>query len=486
MQLRPYQIAFNTNMAKSVAQCKHVIACLPTGGGKTLCFISIAAAARAKGRTVLILSETRKIFEQITQQASGVHISAKTKHLFVTSGGLYIAMAQTLVRRPAITQQFHALASSLLIITDEAHVGTPTKLLQQLPDALRIGFTATPNYEQGKHLPELYKACVVGAQVSDLIQEGFLCPYTHYARTYADMDALRIKNGEFTEESQKAAFETNAVFDGLVDDIRNIPYRKALIFCASIEHAEDTAATLSHHNIRCVTVHSQNQESSLNLHNFMHGDIDVCVSVGVLTKGFDFPPIDLVVLLRATTSLPLYLQMCGRGSRISPATGKTRFTVLDYGSNWTRHFQWDMDREWEKMWLPTRKARKKDTVGVAPVTTCEQCQAIIPSSAVVCPYCGNIRQPQERELEQGELVEVNELYTRMTGRRISSLTPTELAIYARIKNKKPYAIRIAKAQEQRTPGWLEKFRVSMGYKPSWLHFAMPGSEPVEFHDIVLR
>ncbi|WP_091608823.1 DEAD/DEAH box helicase [Maribacter dokdonensis] len=38
-------------------------------------------------------------------------------------------------------------------------------------------------------------------------------------------------------------------------------------------------------------------------------------NVGILTTGFDEPTVETVILYRATTSVSLYLQMVGRGSR---------------------------------------------------------------------------------------------------------------------------------------------------------------------------
>lgn len=485
MELRPYQIEFNVNLAKSVVQNKRVIACLPTGGGKTKCFIEIANRAMQRGKTVLIISETRKIFQQITGEASGIEIKAGAHSFFgLMPNRLYIAMAQTLTRRPLLISQLAELGDGLLIINDEAHIGTSTKLLRQFPNALLVGFTATPDWNSGKHLSELYKDCVVGAQVDDLIQAGFLTPYKHFARVGADMNALQIKNGDFTEESQQAAFETTSLFAGLVNDLKNIPYRKALVFAASIKHCRDLLAELEFAGLRCTEYHSQCEHASYNLHQFMDGDVNICVSVAALTKGFDFPPIDLIAIVRATLSLPLFLQMIGRGSRLS--SGKSSFTVLDYGANYTRFGLWDMDRDWNKMWLPQKKRKPSDKVGVAPVKSCENCQAIIPTSALVCPYCAELQPKKERTMEEGELVEITEKYSSLVGKRISQLSAHELATYAKIKNKKGWCIRVARAKEQKEQGFLAEFAAAMNYKKGWVNYQEIGSEPIEFYDTILR
>lgn len=488
MQLRQYQQDFLRNLAISVKKYRKVIGCLPTGGGKTKVFLAIANAALEKGTTVLIISESKKIFKQIHDEGGGIEINADTKKVFgVLPQHIYIAMAQTLVRRELILDQFIKLKDNLLIINDEAHVGTSTKLLLQLPDSMLIGFTATPDYNSAPHLPLLYNDCVVGAQVSDLLQLNFLTPYRHYARVGANIDKLRIKQGEFTEESQEQAFETSNVYEGLLEDLKNFTYKKALIFCASIAHCKDMVTQLEYAGYKVAEVHSKCDETDANLGAFMYGDVNICVNVGILTKGFDFDKIDLIALVRATTSLALYLQMNGRASRI--CENKMYFTVLDYGENYKRLGLWDMDREWDKMWRTDKKKKKKDTNGIAPIKMCPKCMAVIAASAIMCQYCAELlTEGQQKDLQQGELVEINEAMQKMRGRLISKLSAEELATYCRMRNKKGYGIRIARAREQNDPGYLSEYARNMNYKNGWLHFqlqSMP-EEKIEFYDIVIK
>ena len=145
-----------------------------------------------------------------------------------------------------------------------------------------------------------------------------------------------MRNGEYTEASQDKAFGTNAVYDGIFEDLRKEPFKKAMIFVSSIKLAREMNERLQAEGFASVEYHSQLENGSYELAKFTELDIaNICVSVSSLTKGFDFAPIDLVVLNRATTSLPLYLQMIGRGSRpVWSPDGtplKTHFRVLDYG-----------------------------------------------------------------------------------------------------------------------------------------------------------
>jgi superfamily II DNA or RNA helicase len=71
----------------------------------------------------------------------------------------------------------------------------------------------------------------------------------------------------------------------------------------------------------------------------------ILTSVSILTTGFDEPTVQTVILNRATTSLTLYHQMVGRGSRRLPS--KRSFTIIDLGNNTERFGEWSEPVDWK-------------------------------------------------------------------------------------------------------------------------------------------
>jgi superfamily II DNA or RNA helicase len=500
--LYPHQGSFVLDLGKTVAAYDEVIACAATGSGKTKMFIAIARRAIAKGKTVLVITESKKIYGQISQELESIDINAGVENFYIRKNIVYLAMSQTLAKRTKMIDNFRFFGKELLVIIDEAHIGTMTNVLLQLQGTLKLGFTASPDWRSAKHLPLIYKALVVGPQPEELVQMGYLAPYRHFGRVAANMDALKIVNGDFSEESQEFVFESAAVYDSLVEDLQTMKFKKCMVFTASIKHCNDVYEMLRDRGFPVTLVHSQKKgysltekQSDYNLSQFMYGDKHICVSVGSLTKGYDFPAIDLVVLFRKTTSLPLYLQMIGRASR--KADGKTHFTVLDYGRNLETHWGWDYAHDWQKMWQPSKK-KKKSAEAVAPIKLCPSCQFMCGASVMTCPNCGYAFVKPPPTPQETQLIEYTEKYTIMVGKKISELTPAELANYAKLKNKKSYAMRVARAQDQTDPkaGWLEAFGQEMGYKPGWPLVQRQNYEAdrdaagneikIEYYDFVLR
>jgi hypothetical protein len=164
--------------------------------------------------------------------------------------------------------------------------------------------------------------------------------------------------------------------------------------------------------------------------------------------------------------------MIGRGSRPVYEDGvciKSSFIVLDYGSHWkTLGLYWD-DRDWTTLWqAPKSKKKKEPGDGVSSVKACENCDELIAVQCRVCPSCGYEYPEIKKELEIGEAVEVTKSYTDLIGKKTSDLNPRELAIYAKIKNKKRHAIRIAMYHEFRAPGFVKKFGDEMGLGRDWI------------------
>lgn len=76
---------------------------------------------------------------------------------------------------------------------------------------------------------------------------------------------------------------------------------------------------------------------------------------------------------------------CGRGSR--PYPGKEYFNIIDLGGNTKLHLDWRTFRNWNYIFHHPDEPRESG--GVAPVKTCEKCEAMIAAQSVFCKYCGH-------------------------------------------------------------------------------------------------
>ena len=251
-----------------------------------------------------------------------------------------------------------------------------------------------------------------------------------------------------------------------------------MIYCASIKHCIDVVGKLRSIGYDVSEVHSKNPKADWELFQFTNGANNVCVSVGSLTKGFDEPAIDLIILNRATSSLSLYNQMCGRGSRL--LIGKTKFTVLDYGGNGSRFNLWTYTQPWAELW---NKPPKK--VGAAPIKCCPNCGYMLAPSLAICPECKYEFPLKEKDVEDKpdtQLVELTAAFNNLRGKKISTLSPPELLIYANTTGQKTFAKRVARSKGEL---YLTAYASQCKWKYGWWNHIIADTE-ITFNDITIR
>ncbi|HEY3495259.1 MAG TPA: helicase-related protein, partial [Polyangiaceae bacterium] len=195
--------------------------------------------------------------------------------------------------------------------------------------------------------------------------------------------------------------------DIVKERMRLAPGERTIVYACTREHGRDILARFKRARVPCAYVDAltpaTEREAILGVKgSFARGEIEVVVNVGVLTEGFDCPPVSCIIVARPTKSLTLWRQMCGRGARF--AEGK-RYLVLDHAGNIWRHGFPDDHVEW------SLEGRAKGLSGEAPFKLCAECHAVIPAAARECPECGAAQPVAERELaeQRAELVRIQAL-----------------------------------------------------------------------------
>jgi superfamily II DNA or RNA helicase len=506
--LYPHQADHNKRAAIAMKEHEHIIVQSPGGTGKTKMFVSIAWGGAAKGRCMLIITDRIKIYKQNIAEAKAIGINPNTPdNLQIECGKVYVAMAQTLNSRIYLLDQFNALEKKVIVLVDEAHSGIFNSILDYLTNRLTAGFTATPHYKWAKHLPKYYNALVQGEQIDWFIQNNWLCSYQHITRGKKEMENYLTKNasGEYTETSQNEWFSQSGLYDGLIDDLKleQGKYTKGMIFCASIKNAHETynnlmqagfKVTIAHSNHKLLKEIGTDEDKEVAKFEDLNSGYDLLISVSGYTTGYDFAAVDLLMLYRAFGSFILYMQALFRANRKKPSM---RFKAYDYGDNWKRHGLYYFDRNWSELWNKEVGKKESDALGTYTIKECANCGSIISLMARICEYCQHEQPENEAELKQGVLIDITKKYDELVGRKLSSLTPSELSIYAKLKQKLQFAIRIAKAHRQKqildnvtNENFLKEFGNAMGYSDKWYNVqsAMLKKEKsrIFFTDIVLK
>jgi superfamily II DNA or RNA helicase len=103
----------------------------------------------------------------------------------------------------------------------------------------------------------------------------------------------------------------------------------ALVFAASVQHAEILASVLDAEGLPAAAISSYTTpaERRERIRQFQSGEVRVLTNYNVLSQGFDAPRVGAVYVVRPTFSLNRYQQMIGRGLR-GPLNGGSEEVLI--------------------------------------------------------------------------------------------------------------------------------------------------------------
>ena len=454
MQLRSYQqeaVEKTLEFLKSNQGNPLIVA--PTGSGKSL--IIAALCKELGGKNILVLAHRKEL---LTQNATAIKIlnpqssidfySASLRRKSLSSDITIAGIASIARVNPSLLPQLE------YIIIDEAHLvndvdeGQYRRLIKSFPSARVIGLSATPfRLKSGflhKNPSSVFTDIAFDISLINLIEQGYLSFLSSKSSiVQADMRNVHVRGGEFVPEECEKIFSNQELIEKAVEDIfLHSKGRKSwLVFCSGVNHAKKITFELQKRNVSSAIITGETSQSDRDYLLEMHRrrEIQALINVDVLTVGFDGPYIDLIILLRATKSCGLYIQIVGRGARIYPE--KKNCMVLDYGGNIERFGPIDH--------ITLRQTSdNKVVVEDYDFKICPHCRECVKLSLKECSCCGYDFQVtgSERTLKHGvvaselDIIKGKMLKSRFDGVQILNVYNYDFILVP--KENKPTAIRI--------------------------------------------
>lgn len=434
--LRPYQVdGVERVRAKLRTGKRRVLFVLPTGGGKTVVAAHVVASAIALLSRVLFVAHRRELIKQafcklvrngIAPSSIGIIMAGVESKLVdaiapspatLSDDELWRIYAR---RRPTAAVQIASVDTlrnrqnppADLVIIDEAHrclAASYRALVDGYPSAVHIGLTATPWRADGRGLGEVYEDLVAIATPRELIDLGFLVEprvFTVPAKDLPDLSGIRMKGNDYDEKALAIAVDKIGLVGNIVEHWqKHSGWQRTVAFAASVAHSRHIADRFKSAGIAAEHLDGETpaHERDAILGRLERGETLVVSNCGVLCEGWDQPSVKCCILARPTKSTGLYLQQAGR---ILRPWENARAIILDHAGCALEHGLPQDEREFSLTSSRKRKAGPTAT----PCRTCEDCYAVLPISAKVCPECGFVFAAGEsREVPEeamGELIEV--------------------------------------------------------------------------------
>ncbi|WII71732.1 DEAD/DEAH box helicase [Bdellovibrio sp. 22V] len=429
MALRNYQQAavdsFFSHYAKGYKG--HPLIVMPTGTGKShvIAFICMSLLKQWPGIRILILTHVKEL---IGQNAAKLQEAWPEAPMGIYSAGLgrkETCYPVTYAGVQSVVKALDKFGKFDIILVDEAHMINPQgessykkifNYFEQLNPRIAIGgLTATPwrmgygaIYGQEDSLFERIALDLSNYECFNwFIEQGFLVDVVPRAVNFElDTSGVHLSGGEYNLGQLQAAVNVDKVtVAALQQCVAECSHLDAwLIFCTGIEHAERVAELCTEMGIPCKAVHSELSagERDRILDDFKSGRLQAVANNGVLTTGFDYPGLKLIVGLRPSKSSALWTQIVGRLTRPHYAPGfdlstqEGRIEAIRQ-SDKPKGYVYDFARNIRTLGSindPVYPKRKGDKTGRAPVKKCcalingKECGTENHAKALYCIDCG--------------------------------------------------------------------------------------------------
>ncbi|MCK9607654.1 MAG: DEAD/DEAH box helicase family protein [Methylomonas sp.] len=370
---RYYQVeAINRTIEAVANEQNRVLLVMATGTGKTYTTFQIIwrlwKAKRVK--RILFLADRNILVDQtlVNDFKPFGSVMTKIKNRKIDPAyEIYLGLYQAITGPAEEDKIFKNVSPDFfdMIVIDECHRGSAAddsawrEILDYFNDAIQLGLTATPKETRYVSSTDYFGKPVYTYSLKQGIEDGFLAPYKVVrididkdihgwtppqgmiddlgnaieSRTYnqADMDRILVLN-------QRTKLVAKRVMKYL---LATDPYAKTIIFCEDIDHAErmrvaivNAAGKLAIDNPKYVMrITGDSVEGKAELDNFIDPESTfpvIATTSELLTTGVDAKTCKLIVLDKTISSMTVFKQIIGRGTRIDEEFGKFFFTIMDF------------------------------------------------------------------------------------------------------------------------------------------------------------
>lgn len=330
-----------------------IVVVLPTGAGKSLCISEVARLNRTPSivlqPSVELLRQNHEKLINLGGEATIYSASAKIKEFseltYCTLGSI-----------KKLAKKFKELGVDTVLI-DEADSGySPDpksmfrKFMKELNPKKVIGFTATPfrlkpygtmvhsylqlnllNYGSPKYFTDIRHI----VQIKELVDLNYWAKINYEEYDFNEsLLKLNSTGREYTEESISQAVHSQGINNTIYKRVKQLMEQgttSILIFMDSVENSKKMAEILP--DTACVYSGMKDTDRDQIVADFKSGKLKCVTNFGVLSKGFDKPELQVVIMGRPTNSLSVLYQIVGRGVR-NPDYPKTKeFLYIDMCNN---------------------------------------------------------------------------------------------------------------------------------------------------------
>ena len=213
---------------------------------------------------------------------------------------------------------------SYLTRAEAHHAVAPVlkRVIQYFDTDFTIGLTATDQRPDKKKLETVFGSYTTSLSLKEAMEKGIIARANVYRiETNIDLSQVRFNGKDYVNadlEKRIRVTSRNALIVDVLSEYfteGEAEERQGIIFCVNVTHANEMARLLNRAGISAQSYTGQTKNATHVMEEFKNHKIRFLCTCNMISEGWDYPELGILVMARPTLSKVLYLQQIGRGLR---------------------------------------------------------------------------------------------------------------------------------------------------------------------------
>ena len=211
------------------------------------------------------------------------------------------------------------------LVVDEAHHAVAPvlkRVIQYFNTEFTIGLTATDQRPDKKKLETVFGTYSTSLSLKEAMEKEVVAKANVYRiETNIDLSQVRFNGKDYVNADLEKKIRVTSRNELIVNVLEEFftsgeaGLRQGVIFCVNVNHANEMAKLLNSAGITAASYTGQAKNPTALMEDFKQKKIRFLCACNMISEGWDYPELGILVMARPTLSKVLYLQQIGRGLR---------------------------------------------------------------------------------------------------------------------------------------------------------------------------
>ena len=211
------------------------------------------------------------------------------------------------------------------IVVDEAHHAVAAgmkRMIQHFNPGFLLGLTATDQRPDKKKLEEVFGSYRSHLTLKEAMDQKIIASCSAFRiETNIDLSKVRINGKDYQNADLEHCIRVTSRNELIADVLKEyfcqgeMAQKQGVIFCVNVRHAKEMEKVLNQAGISAKAFVNGSGNPEKIMEDFRNKKIRFLCSCQMISEGWDYPDLGILVMARPTLSKVLYLQQLGRGLR---------------------------------------------------------------------------------------------------------------------------------------------------------------------------